>query len=76
MNILSKNTDKYLTLFFQWLSLAWQFASITSEHCGFLNIDISQGSVATQLRRDGIFKYMICCKFITESASERILKIG
>ena len=27
------------------------------EHCDFLNIDISQGSVATPLRCGGIFKY-------------------
>ena len=27
------------------------------EHCNFLNIDISQGSVATYLRCGGIFKY-------------------
>jgi len=27
------------------------------EHCDFLNIDISQGSVATYLRCSGIFKY-------------------
>jgi len=27
------------------------------EHCDFLNIDILQGSVATRLRCDGIFKY-------------------
>jgi len=27
------------------------------EHCDFLNIDISQGSVATCLRCGGIFKY-------------------
>ena len=27
------------------------------EHCDFLNIDISQGSVATSLRCGGIFKY-------------------
>ena len=27
------------------------------EHCDFLIIDISQGSVATRLRRGGIFKY-------------------
>jgi len=26
------------------------------EHCDFLNVDISQGSVATQLRCGGIFK--------------------
>ena len=35
----------------------------------------SQGSVATQLRCDGIFKYAFVAKFTTESASERILKI-
>jgi len=29
------------------------------EHCDFLNLDISQGSVATYLRCDGIFKYEI-----------------
>ena len=27
------------------------------EHCDCLNIDISQGSVATQIRCGGIFKY-------------------
>ena len=27
------------------------------KHGDFSNIDISQGSVATQLRSDGIFKY-------------------
>ena len=27
------------------------------EHCDFLNIDISQGSVVTRLRCGGIFKY-------------------
>ena len=27
------------------------------EHCDFLNIDISHGSVATRLRCGGIFKY-------------------
>jgi len=27
------------------------------KHCDFLNIDISQGSVATYLRCGGIFKY-------------------
>ena len=30
---------------------------ILLEHCDFLNIDISQGSVATRLRCNGIFKY-------------------
>ena len=27
------------------------------EHCDFVNIDISQGSVATYIRCDGISKY-------------------
>jgi len=27
------------------------------EHCDFVNIDVSQGSVATRLRCGGIFKY-------------------
>ena len=38
----------------------------------FLNIDISQGSVATRLGCGGVF----CYRFRTESNSERILKIG
>ena len=29
------------------------------EHCNFLNIDISQSSVATRLRCGGIFKYVL-----------------
>ena len=45
------------------------------ENCDFLNIDISQGSVATGLGCGGVFKYD-CYKFLTESNSERILKIG
>ena len=45
------------------------------EHCDFLNVDISQGSVATRLRCGGIFKY-VSCKFTSESTSERILKVG
>ena len=38
----------------------------------FLNTDISQGSVATRLVYGGVFIY----HFVTESNSERILKIG
>ena len=29
------------------------------EHCDFLNMNISQGSVATRLRCGGIFKYVL-----------------
>ena len=48
-----------LKQFFEWLSLrpTCQFASITSWAWRFLNIDISQGSVATFLRCNGTFKY-------------------
>ena len=41
------------------------------KNCDFLNIDISQGSVATH----SVF-VQLCYKFPTESNSERILKIG
>jgi len=29
------------------------------EHCDFLNIDVSQGSVATRLRCGGIFEHQL-----------------
>ena len=32
------------------------------EHCDFLNIDISQGSVATRLRCGGISKHVLVAK--------------
>ena len=54
MNILP---DKYLKQVFEWISLTWQFASIISWVWRFLNIDISQGSVATHLGCGRIFKY-------------------
>jgi len=41
----------------------------------FLNTEISQGSVATPLRCDGIFKYDYS-KFTSEFISVTILKIG
>ena len=47
------------------------------EHCDFLNIDISQGSVATHLRCGGICKYEFVANLqVSLSVSERILKIG
>jgi len=50
--------DRYFTIdYFQWLSLTWQFASVSSGDRHFWNTDILQGSVATQLRFGGIFKY-------------------
>ena len=54
MNILP---DKYFKSFFEWLSLTGQFAQLLLEHCDFLNTDISQGSVATYLRRGEVFKH-------------------
>jgi len=39
-------TDVYFKTVFEWLSLAEQFASLTRGALHFLNIDISQGSVA------------------------------
>jgi len=54
MNILP---DKYFKTVFEWLSLTWQFASITSWALRFLNTDISHGSVATFLRYGRIFYY-------------------
>ena len=46
-----------------------------SNYCLFSDINISQGSVVMHLRCDGIISYHYY-KFITNSNSERILKIG
>ena len=37
--------------------MAASLLQLLLEHCDFLNIDTSQGSVATRLRCDGIFKH-------------------
>jgi len=43
----------------------------------FFCIHISQGSVATSLKRGGIFKHEFVANFFTaELASEKMLKIG
>ena len=34
------------------------------EHCDFLNIDISEGSVATRLGCGGVFKYGFVTNFL------------
>jgi len=34
------------------------------EHCNLLNIDISQGSVATRLRCGGVFEYNFVTNFL------------
>ena len=49
--------DKYLKQLFEWLSLTWQFASITSWPLRFFNIDISWGTVVTYFSCGKIFKY-------------------
>jgi len=49
--------DKYCKMVFEWLSVKWQFTSISAWAVRFFKIDISQGSVATYLRCGGIFKY-------------------
>ena len=43
------------------------------EHDNFLNTDISQGSVVIQCVVG--YSLVMCCRFITESVSERIVKI-
>jgi len=53
-----------------WVAKSCITVCLLFKHCDFLNIDISQGSVATCLGYDGVFKLR------TESNSERILKIG
>jgi len=45
--------DKYFKTLFDWLSRT--FLQLLQEHCDFLNIDISQGNVATYLRFGEIF---------------------
>jgi len=49
----------FLSNWFEWLSLAWEFAA---HRCGawqFLSTSISQGSVAMCLRCGGIFNYCL-----------------
>ena len=43
----------------EWLSLAWQSASLSSGSLRFLSTIISQGSVATHLRSGQIFNYWL-----------------
>jgi len=65
-----------LKQFFEWLSLrpTCQFASITSWAWRFLNIDISQGSVATFLRCDGTFKYAFVANLQLSLAAKEFWK--
>ena len=42
----------------------------------FSYINVSQGSVETYARSDGIFNKSFYCKFTKKSSSEKIVKIG
>jgi len=42
----------------------------------FFDIHISQGSIATRLKRGGIFKHDLIAKFTTKSESEKSPEIG
>jgi len=70
------STDVYFKTVFEWLSLAWQFASrrILLEHSDFLNIDISQGSVSTRLGCGGVFKYDFVANFLLSVTVEEFWK--
>ena len=72
LNVFQTNILKQ---FFGWLSLTWQFGSITCWRWWFSNIDNSQGNVATYIRCSGIFKW-VCCIFNIKFANEGVLKIG
>ena len=61
-NTLLISSDKYFeTVFFELQGVA---IHLLLEHGDFLNIDISQGSVATRLRRGGIFKRYIIANLL------------
>ena len=47
-----------------------------SEHGQFLNIDISQGSVATRLRCGGIFKYQFVANLPLSLPVTEFLTVG
>jgi len=65
--------NKYFLQLFDWWSLTPQFAALSHEAWQFLKTEISQGSVATQLRCGRMFNEDYC-KFTNESAIERISK--
>ena len=73
-NILLISSDRYFETVF-WVAKSYTpfLCTYSLSACWFSNMDISQGSVTTRLRRGKILLY---CKFTAESNSERILKIG
>ena len=58
--------DIYFKPVFEWLSLAYQFASLhlLLKNGDFLNTDISQGSVATRLGCGGVVIYYFVTNFL------------
>jgi len=69
-------TRQIFSMIFEWLSLTSQFASITFQHGCFFNTDVSQGSLATCLRCDGIFKYDFIANFLLSLTVKEFLKIA
>jgi len=64
-NTLLISSDKYFeTVFSSYRVLPGIALHLLLEHGDFLNIDISQGSVATRLRRGGIFKRYIIANLL------------
>jgi len=63
-----------LKQFFEWRSLKQHSAVLTLWAWRFSNIDISQGSVATRLRRGGIFKYCVTANFLLSPAVKEFWK--
>ena len=50
----------FLSNCFEWLSLAWKFASLTFESLRFLSKNVFRNSLATHLRYGGIFMVALC----------------
>jgi len=63
----------FLSNCFEWLSLAWKFASISSGSVRFLSMSISECSVASHLRYDGMFNYYFAINLLL-SVSIKIRK--
>ena len=55
----------FLSNCFEWLSLAWKFASLSFGLVRFLSTDVSQVSVVMHLRCDGVFNYLV--EWLTQS---------
>jgi len=75
--ILLASLDEYFstTIFSRWILHVWQFVHAVLEHDDFLKTCFTRlGSNALKVWWD--LSLLFCCKFITESNSERILKIG